>query len=279
MQEVDVPTLSIVDVGANPLTGKKGPYQPLVDRGAATIIGFEPDLDAFAKIEAMKGPGETYVPKAVGDGGVHLLRVCQMSGMNSLLEPNFDLLNLAHYHGGWARVLRTVEVETVRLDDVAEVAAMDYLKIDIQGGELMVFEHAKRKLADCLVVHTECMFVPMYVDQPLFSEQELSLRQHGLMMHKFAELAGHVLKPFSVNGDAHAPLSQIFWADVVFIKDITKLNLLSPEQLLKLAIILHDIYRSMDVVHVVLGAYDERQGTRIAPKYVEAMLRKAPAAG
>ena len=33
-------------------------------------------------------------------------------------------------------------------------------------------------------------------------------------------MQGHVLKPFLVRGDAHAPLSQVFWADVIFIKDL-----------------------------------------------------------
>ena len=147
-----------------------------------------------------------------------------------------------------------VDVDTRRLDDIAEIGAVDYLKIDIQGGEMMVFENAAEKLKDCLVVHTEVMFVPMYVGQPLFSEQELFLRKLGLQVHKFFEMQGHVLKPFVVSGDVHAPLSQVFWADVIFIKDITRLDRLRPEQLLKLAVILHDVYSSVDVAHLVLDA-------------------------
>jgi hypothetical protein len=181
--------------------------------------------------------------------------------MNSLLAPNFDLLNLVHRHGAWAQVMSVVDVDTRRLDDIAEIEAMDYLKIDIQGAEMMVFENATEKLTDCLVVHTEAMFVPMYVGQPLFSEQELFLRKFGLQVHKFFEIQGHVLKPLLVNGDSHAPLSQVFWADVIFIKDITRLDRLRPEQLLKLAIILHDVYGSVDVAHHVLEAYDRASGT------------------
>ena len=168
-------------------------------------------------------------------------------------------------------------METVRLDDVDDVTAMDYLKIDIQGGELMVFEHAHARLRDCLVVHTEAMFVPMYVGQPLFSEQELALRDHGLRVHKFLTLTGHALKPFLVNGDGHAPLSQVFWADVVFIKDITRPDLLSSDQLLKSAVILHEVYRSIDVAHLFLRAYDERHGTGLAATYMAAVVTPKPA--
>lgn len=275
----DVPPIRVVDVGANPEVGAKGPYQILVDDGRASLIGFEPDPEPFARLEAMRGPRETYLPYAIGDGRRHLLRLCAESGMNSLLAPNFDLLDLLHLHGAWAQVRQVVEVETRRLDDVREIEAMDYLKIDIQGGELMVFEHASERLRDCLVVHTEVMFVPMYVNQPLFSEQELALRRFGLQVHKFTEISGHVLKPLLVNGNTHAPLSQVFWADVVFIKDIARLDRLTTAQLLKLAVILHDVYGSVDVVHLVLAAYDRVMRTALAPRFLGYLTQPALHAG
>jgi FkbM family methyltransferase len=276
-RSANLPLINIVDVGANPLSGSKGPYQMLVDNSLASLVGFEPDPEAFDKLQAIKGPCETYLPVAVGDGNRHQFRICAMSGMNSLLAPNFDLLNLVHLHGLWAQVRTLIDVDTKRLDDCAEIEAMDYLKIDIQGGEMLVFENGAEKLKDCLVVHTEVMFVPMYVGQPLFSEQELFLRKFGLQVHKFFEIQGHVLKPFAVGGDVHAPLSQVFWADVIFIKDITRLDRLRPEQLLKLAIILHDVYGSFDVAHLMLQAYDRASSTALAPKY-ESFLTRTPQA-
>jgi FkbM family methyltransferase len=274
----DLPLINIVDVGANPLAGIKAPYQILIDNSLASLVGFEPDATVFDELQRIKGPRQKYLPLAVGDGKRHQLRICQMSGMNSLLAPNFDLLNLLHLHGPWAQVETLVDVETRRLDDIAEIEAMDYLKIDIQGAELLVFENATEKLKDCLVVHTEAMFVPMYEGQPLFSEQELFLRKFGLQVHKFFEIQGHVLKPFAVNGNLHAPLSQVFWADVIFIKDITRLDRLRPEQLLKLAIILHDVYRSVDVAHLVLEAYDRASHTALAPAYQASLIKVTRAA-
>lgn len=270
-----LPPIRIVDVGANPLGDVKPPYQALLDESVASLIGFEPDPAAFAKLQSNLAKDRIYLPFAVGDGGRHQFRICAMSGMNSLLPPNFDLLNLLHLHGLWAEVKTIVDVDTKRLDDIAEIETIDYLKIDIQGGELMVFENAERKLKDCLVVHSEVMFVPMYEGQPLFSEQELFLRKLGLQVHKFFEMQGHVLKPFAVRGDVHAPLSQVFWADVVFIKDITRLDRLSPEQLLKLAIILHYVYSSVDVAHLVIEAYDRAAHTNLAPEYTALILSPA----
>jgi hypothetical protein len=87
-----------------------------------------------------------------------------------------------------------------------------------------------------------------------------------------------VLKPFAVGGDSHGPLSQLFWADVIFIKDITRLDRLRPVQLLKLAIILHDVYKSVDVAHLVLEAYDRVSHTGMAPKYQAFLTEVAKAA-
>jgi FkbM family methyltransferase len=274
----DLPLINIIDVGANPESGAKGPYQMLIDNSLAALVGFEPDPVCFAKLQAIKGPRETYYPFAVGDGKRHQLRICVESGMNSLLPPNFALLDLLHYHGIWAQVRSLVDVDTKRLDDIPEIEAMDYLKIDIQGSEMLVFENAAERLKDCLVVHTEAMFVPMYEGQPLFSEQELFLRKLGLQVHKFIEMHGHVLKPFAVNGNKHRSLSQVFWTDVVFIKDITRLDRLRPAQLLKLAVILHDVYTSVDVAHLVLEAYDRASGTTLAPKYQDFLTQVAYAA-
>jgi FkbM family methyltransferase len=277
-ESTQLPPIHIVDVGANPLADVKPPYQRLMDGGAAALVAFEPDPVAFEKLKALKQTHATYLPVAVGDGKPHRLRICQMSGMNSLLAPNFDLLNLTHRHGIWAQVKDVVDVYTKRLDDLVEIEGLDYLKIDIQGSELLVFENATEKLKDCLVVHTEVMFVPMYEDQPLFSEQELFLRRFGLQVHKFFEMQGHVLKPFAVRGDDHAPLSQVFWADVVFVKDITRLERLRPEQLLKLAIILHEVYGSFDVAHLAFAAYDRAVGAALAPKYKAFLIPGAQAA-
>jgi len=273
-----LPSIKIVDVGANPLAGVQGPYQTLIDNNLASLVGFEPDPTVFDELQAIKGKAQTYLPLAVGDGKRHQLRICQMSGMNSLFAPNFALLDLVHCHGLWAKVVSVVDVDTRRLDDIAEIDAMDYLKIDIQGAEMLVFENAMEKLKDCLVVHTEAMFVPMYEGQPLFSEQELFLRKLGLQVHKFFEMRGHVLKPMAVNGDLHGPLSQVFWADVIFIKDITRLDRLRPEQLLKLAIILHDVYASFDVAHLMLEAYDRTSGTALAPAYMNFLINVPRAA-
>lgn len=266
--------VDIVDVGANPVDGET-PYSRLLSRGHARVVGFEPNPDALAKLQAAKGPNETYLPHAVGDGGRHTLRLCALPGMSSLLEPNLAVLSLFYGFAEWARVVERVELDTVRLDDVPEVTALDLLKIDIQGAELMVFRNAPRKLAGTLVIHAEVEFLPMYVGQPLFSEVEAHLRGFGFVPHRFQPLVTRDVFPLLLSQDPYAGHSQMLWADVVFVRDFTRLDLLTPEQLLKMALIVHDCYGSPDLVLHLLKEHDRRAGTGHAKHFLMAVLGRS----
>ena len=252
-------TIKIVDIGANPIDGPT-PYAPLLAAGRAQVVGFEPNLDALAKLNALKGPNETYLPHAVADGRRQRLRCCVLPGMTSLLEPNPAVLSLFSGFSDWGQVMKVEELQTVRLDDVPETAGLDLPKIDIQGGELMVFEHAGERLKDALLIHTEVEFLEMYHGQPLFSDVERYLRARGFVIHRFEPLVGRDFKPLLFGTDPYIGHSQLLWADAIFVRDFTRLDRLDPGQLLRLAVILHDCYRSHDLVLFLLREYDRRTG-------------------
>src|ERR1700677_290332 len=258
--------IKIVDIGANPVDGKP-PYLPLLEANGARVLGFEPQADALAKLNAAKSANETYLPHAVGDGKNHTLHICAVSGMTSLLRPNPAVLNLMHGFPEWGLVVQTEEIATRRLDDIPEAADMDLLKIDIQGAELMVMENGIHALKNALLVHTEVEFMPMYVDQPLFGDVDQFLRRQGFVLHRLEEVRSRVLKPLLVNNDIYAGLSQWFWSDALYIRDFTRLDLFSTDQLLKLSLILHECYGSYDLVLYLLGEYDRRSATKFATRY------------
>jgi len=149
---------------------------------------------------------------------------------------------------------------------------MDYLKIDVQGGELLVFQNATRLLEDCCVIHTEVEFLPMYVDQPLFSEVEIFLRQQGFMFHRFEPLASRVIQPLLLKDDIYHEFVQTFWADAVFVRDFTRLDNLTTNKLIKLACIMHDVYKSWDLVLRALMAHDDLSGTDYAKLYMQILV-------
>lgn len=278
--------LRVVDIGSNPIDGTP-PYADLLKAGAVDLVGFEPQRDALAKLNKTKGPHEIYYPHAVGDGKPATLYLCRASGMTSTLKPNFGLLNHFHGYPQWAEIVGTETVLTVRLDDLEEVGSIDWLKIDIQGGELRVFEHGERRLADTLVIQTEVNFVPLYEGQPLFADIDAWMREHGFMLHALLEQRRRLYAPLQVNNQIHEGLNQLTTADAVYVPSLDRLEKLTADELGKLAIILHAAYGSHDLALRVLMIRDLKNKQNKAesflvslglpPEEVEKELRKAKA--
>jgi len=267
--------IKVVDIGANPIDGKPS-YSGLLQAGSAQVVGFEPQPEALAKLNAQKGPRETYLPVVVGDGRAHPVHFCASSGMTSLFKPNASLLDLLHGFPEWSRVLKTEEVMTRRLDDLPEAAGFDLLKIDIQGAELMVMQNAVTSLQNALFIQTEVEFVPLYVDQPLFSDVDLFLRQHGFVLHRYDHPVSRVIKPLLVNNNIYAGLSQLLWADALYVRDFTRLDVLTDDQLLRLALILNDCYNSIDLVLYILCEYDKRTQRNYSRVFEEKGMKLDP---
>ncbi len=78
------------------------------------------------------------------------------------------------------QVVRTETVETKRLDDIPETEGVDFLKVDVQGAEIMVFNGARERLKSALIVDVEVEYIPLYKNQPLFADIDSALRAHGL---------------------------------------------------------------------------------------------------
>jgi len=268
--------LKVVDVGASPLDGDDAPYAALVAAGDADLVAFEAHGPGYAELLKTKRQNETILPQAVGDGMRHTLRLCQAPGMSSLLPPNPDLLKLFHLFPNFARVLSTIEIDTVRLDDVPETAGVDLIKIDIQGAELIVLANSPKRLREVSVIHTEVLFLPMYQGQPLFSDIETFLRSNGFMLHCFQRMERRMVAPFMIDGNPYAELNQIVWADAIFVRDLARLDLYSDRQLLVTANLMHDIYESFDISFLVLTEFDRRRETGLSDKYLSALQSNYP---
>jgi FkbM family methyltransferase len=238
---------AVVDIGANPIDGDP-PYAPMLAAGLCTVVGFEPQADALAKLHAAAGPHERYLQHAVGDGREHELRVTWMNGMTSLFEPDVARLSALNEFARYGQVLERIPVATTRLDDVPDLGPLDLLKIDVQGSELMVFQNGRRTLADAVAVHTEVSFVPLYQDQPLFADVDAELRAQGFLPHAFAAVKRWPISPGVLDGNIFATHQQLLEADVAYVKDFGRLEELSTEQLTHLALLAHHVYSSPDLV-------------------------------
>ena len=238
---------AVVDIGANPIDGDP-PYAPMLAAGLCTVVGFEPQADALAKLHAAAGPHERYLQHAVGDGGEHELKVTWMNGMTSLFEPDVARLSALNEFARYGQVLERIPVATTRLDDVPDLGPLDLLKIDVQGSELMVFQNGRKTLADAVAVHTEVSFVPLYQDQPLFADVDAELRAQGFLPHAFAAVKRWPISPGVLDGNIFTTHQQLLEADVAYVKDFARLGELSTEQLTHLALLAHHVYSSPDLV-------------------------------
>jgi len=259
--------IKVVDIGANPIDGDP-PYACMLRADEAEVVGFEPNPEALARLNANKGENETYLPFAVGDGEKHTLHMCRAQGMSSIFPPNPAVLNLFHGFPEWGQILSTTEVQSVRLDDIAESMDTVYIKIDIEGAELLALQHAQARLKDVLVIQAEVEFLPIYVGQPLFSEVESFLRSQGFIFHRFFPINSRVVRPMLLNNNPYQGFSQVLAADAVFVRDFTCLDHFSSDQLLKMAAIMHNCYGSFDLSLYFVTEQDRRAGCETAPKYL-----------
>jgi FkbM family methyltransferase len=264
----NLPRLKIVDVGAMSLGEGTDAYSPLTNATPCDVYGFEPVAEEFEKLKASAKPGHHYLPYFVGDGSSRTFYECNVAMTSSLFEPNSALLAKFQNLEELARVRKTYPVQTTRLDDIPELKGTDFLKADVQGAELMVFEGAPRLLDDALVVHAEVEFVYLYKDQPLFADIDAHLRSKGFVLHLLGK-AGRTFKPLVYMNDVNAGLSQILWGDAVYVRDFMLFDGLSGEALLKIATILHATYHSVDLAAVALEAYDRQHGTELQPAYLK----------
>lgn len=264
-----LPSIHVVDVGAMALAGDKPVYQPLLAAGAARVTGFEPVGAECAKLNALAAPGHSYLPYALGDGGMKTFRQCNFSMTSSLYEPNTALLALFQNLSELTRVVSRSPLQTRRMDDLDEVRDADFLKLDVQGSECDVLDGAAVTLQSTLAVHVEVEFVPLYAGQPLFAEVDQCLRRNGFCFHRFASIAGRTFKPLVMNNNVNAMLSQALWADAVYVRDWMNWRTLEADSLLKLAVILHDVYGSCDLAMLALTELDRRSGGSLAGRYLE----------
>jgi FkbM family methyltransferase len=240
---------AVVDIGANPISADGAPpYKAMLTKRLCTLVGFEPQPEGLAVLNAQKSDLETYLPYAVGDGKPGTLKVCAARGMSSLLDPDPRMLNCFPGFSTYGQVIAQIPVETRTLDSISEIAQLDFLKIDVQGYELAVFRNGSARLIDAVAVQAEVSFMPLYKNQPLYGDIDRNLRALGFIPHMFAAINKRMILPLQDASRPYASINQLLEADVVYVRDFTQPEKMSTEQLKHLAMIAHHCYGSFDLV-------------------------------
>jgi protein O-GlcNAc transferase len=136
--------------------------------GLLRVIGFEAQPAECEKLNALGRPGRQYLPYAIANGERRKFYFTNTGMTSSLLRPNLKVAKLLNNLAELMQVVATSAVDTVRLDDVAEVRdqGCDLLKLDTQGSEAEILAHASKTLEQCLIIQSEVEFVPLYETSP-----------------------------------------------------------------------------------------------------------------
>ena len=267
---------TIIEVGALKIQNKQEPFYELMDYyPSSRIIGFEIDKYVCQKMNSEASNGIKYYPYALGKANEkRKLYVTQNPMCTSLYKPNEKFIKL-YNNFEVAYLKEETEIETISLDYFVEkhgIENIDFIKIDVQGAELDVFQGGTKSLLNVLKVVCEVEFVPHYENQPLFGDICNFLIQHDLMFNKFLKLSGRALKPIILNNNANLA-SQHIWSDAVFIHHIEKMQKLTNVQLIKLSL-LACIYSSLDLTFYCLIEYDKRNSSNFAKNFMKKLAEE-----
>jgi len=271
-----VPHLHFVDIGAMYLGPDHIPYRDLLRPGKTTVVGFEPLRTECDKLNAAAEPGHKYLPYCIGDGTERNFYITNTGFTSSLYEPNTDLLRAFNNLAELMRVQGVEKLRTVRLDDVAEIEDVHFLKLDVQGAELDVLRNAPRVLKNTMLVYSEVEYMELYKGQPLFGEIHEYLRGQGFMLHFINGFGGRAYSPVAA-GNINMQVRQALWSDAVFVPDFRRFHEYAPERLLALAVMLHELYVSVDLAAVALNHYDRKVGTDLWTEYLRRLTGTVPA--
>lgn len=261
--------MQIVDVGANPVGGRPI-YQDLLEIGAARLLGFEPNEEAFAALAPVMDEARRYLPHAVGKPGPATFHAHKLSDLSSILKfrkPAADYLGKRHWYD---REITEVAVDLVALDTLDDVPAIDVLKLDVQGAELDVIRHGAQKLQNAAVVIPEVAFYEIYEDQPLMRDIDAELHRQGFVLHKILFQKAALLPSSQQHRLHRRARSQSIDGDAVYIRNLEDREAVPTDTLKALALAADSIFASHDLCLMCLDILAERGeiATQVARRYV-----------
>jgi tetratricopeptide (TPR) repeat protein len=134
------------------------------------------------------------------------------------------------------------EIETTTLDTFCQsesITEIDFIQLDIQGGELPVLEGADWILkSGILGIISEVEFTELYTGQPLFSDLDVYLRMRGFTLFDINHMHRDIRK-MPIISSKHP--GALIWADAFYFRDLIRedlsINLKTPDKIFKLACI------------------------------------------
>lgn len=199
------------------------------------VTGFEPETKECARLNQVAAQlpkiwkQEDHYPVALGERDMFQeLIICNAPGCSSTLEP---VTKFAVEYGREQPfgVVDRIQMEVKSLDGFCEsngIADLDFLKVDVQGGELAILKGASQIVSNQLLgIRCEVEFAHLYSGQPLFSEMEMYLRESGfypadwLYVRHWRNDLRFEHGQFSRKSDVPYSRGRLIHSDVLFLRD------------------------------------------------------------
>jgi len=168
--------VALLDIGAR--DGIGWPWIA-VKSNSLDVILVEPD-PVEAKVLEGKNQGKV-LPYALWSEETELtLNINNSPGTSSVFEANMPFLQQFEDVQRF-EVKDKVFIKTKTIDGLAqsnEINSVDFVKIDVQGGELAILQGGEKFFKNNIVgLEAEVEFAPMYKNQPLFSDVDVFVRE------------------------------------------------------------------------------------------------------
>ncbi|WP_433132761.1 FkbM family methyltransferase [Micromonospora sp. CA-240977] len=240
----------ILDVGANPLANPldRPPYETLAEQGLCEVWGFEPQEDAYEALLRTKRDNEHYLPHAVGLGGPATLHVYRNGAFSSMLPIHTPSIDFLDRWRDETTLVKTIDMQTHRIDDLPGMVDIDLLKIDCQGSEVEAMRGAEKRLAGAVAIIPEVRFLQLYENEPNLCGLDSYLRSQGFMLHKFLFIKSTLINHSRFGKLPKAmTVNQAVDGDAVYIRNPVSPQM-TTEQVKNLAIFADAVFASFELV-------------------------------
>lgn len=234
-------------------------FSDLQALGVFATIAFDPCSVIKHAVE-LQGQSELhhYPHVALGNGAEATLYTCLDPAMTGTLEPLPTERQLPNHQQG-TQVLARLPITTLRLDDIEGLESIDWLLLDNLNDSLSILENGENALANTLLVQARVNFLVTHRQQPELTQISHWLARHGFSFYRLNNLNHYSHLP--ENTDLrNQQASQLTSADALFIPSQKRMEMLNVQQKIKLAFILHAVYKIHDLTFKILDVVDAGAG-------------------
>jgi len=208
-------SVTLVDIGAaGSIEPRWKPYTKHIN-----YIGFEPDKRSREALLNKKNDFIDYkiYPYALSKKNeVRTLNLCKTPTVSSLYNPNEKFID-RFPNSNRFMVVGTEKMSCIKIDEV-DIEMADFLKIDIQGGELDVIKGGQKTIKNTFGLEIEVEFINLYSNQPLFGDICNELSANGFEFFDFVNLIRWGRSSYNSHG-------QCVFGDALFLRSPESINI------------------------------------------------------